>query len=81
MGVESVYCVYVVYNFYAGCTKVAPDCARSATGIKKEWRPAALSMRGFSRKEELSVHNTPANICFSYSRKSGEENKPFLAIN
>ena len=60
MGVESVYCVYVVYNFYVGCTRVAPDCARSATGIKKEWRPAALSMRGIiSNKEELRAPIPP----------------------
>jgi len=31
MGVKSVYCVSIVYNFYAGCTKVAP-------GIRKERR-------------------------------------------
>jgi hypothetical protein len=29
MGAKTVYCVSIVYNFYAGCTKVAP-------GMKKE---------------------------------------------
>ena len=42
IGVKSVYCVSIVYNFYAGCTRVAPDCARSTTVIKKERRLTTL---------------------------------------
>jgi len=45
MGVKNVYRVSNVYNFYAGCTMVAPDCARSATGIKNERRPVILALR------------------------------------
>jgi hypothetical protein len=39
MGAKSIYCVSIVYNFFAGCTTVAQN-------IQMERRPATQNIRG-----------------------------------